>query len=202
MFSRILVANRGEIALRIIRACKELGIKTVAIYSEPDLDGEIKSKIKNRYKTDKLRVLVMDFSSGSNQDDSRRLAKLIRNRFSNYKNFATLHIDEINTLIASGKFKKLGLEEPREIVFTPVESEISRRDAGWEQYSYSQDEMNEVEFTPVCPEEYHEEDESEPIDFTATGPIRMVAPLSKECPFCGKDLDGGQTYCFYCGAVF
>lgn len=38
MFHKILIANRGEIALRIIRACKELGIKTVAVHS--DVDGE------------------------------------------------------------------------------------------------------------------------------------------------------------------
>ena len=36
MFSKILIANRGEIAIRIIRACKELNIKTVAVYSEAD----------------------------------------------------------------------------------------------------------------------------------------------------------------------
>ena len=36
MFKRILIANRGEIALRIIRACKELGIETVAVFSEAD----------------------------------------------------------------------------------------------------------------------------------------------------------------------
>ncbi len=39
MFSKILIANRGEIALRIIRACEELGIATVAVYSEIDRDA-------------------------------------------------------------------------------------------------------------------------------------------------------------------
>src|SRR5690554_2467793 len=39
MFKKILIANRGEIALRIIRACKDMGIQTVAIYSEIDADS-------------------------------------------------------------------------------------------------------------------------------------------------------------------
>ena len=39
MFTKILIANRGEIAIRIIRACKEMGISTVAVYSEADRDS-------------------------------------------------------------------------------------------------------------------------------------------------------------------
>jgi len=39
MFSKILIANRGEVAVRIIRACKEMGIRTVSVYSEPDMES-------------------------------------------------------------------------------------------------------------------------------------------------------------------
>src|SRR3546814_18682045 len=40
MFEKILIANRGEIALRIQRACRELGIKTVVVHSEADRDAK------------------------------------------------------------------------------------------------------------------------------------------------------------------
>ena len=39
MFKKILIANRGEIALRVLRACRELGIKTVAIHSDVDTEA-------------------------------------------------------------------------------------------------------------------------------------------------------------------
>ena len=39
MFKKILIANRGEIALRIIRTCKEMGIRTVAVYSTADKES-------------------------------------------------------------------------------------------------------------------------------------------------------------------
>ena len=49
-FKKVLVANRGEIAIRIFRACNELGIRTVAIYSEEDKNALFRSKADESYK--------------------------------------------------------------------------------------------------------------------------------------------------------
>lgn len=52
-FKKILVANRGEIAIRIFRACGELGIRTVAIYSEEDKNALFRTKADESYQIGK-----------------------------------------------------------------------------------------------------------------------------------------------------
>ena len=49
MFERILVANRGEIALRVIRACHELGIRSIAVFSEADRDSHYLDLADEKY---------------------------------------------------------------------------------------------------------------------------------------------------------
>ena len=57
-FKRVLVANRGEIAIRIFRACKELGIRSVAIYSEEDKNTLFRTKADEAYQIGKGKAPV------------------------------------------------------------------------------------------------------------------------------------------------
>lgn len=57
-FKRILVANRGEIAIRVFRACKELGIRSVAIYSEEDKNSLFRTKADESYQVGKGKAPV------------------------------------------------------------------------------------------------------------------------------------------------
>ena len=57
-FKRVLVANRGEIAIRIFRACKELGIRSVAIYSEEDKNTLFRTKADEAYQVGKGKAPV------------------------------------------------------------------------------------------------------------------------------------------------
>lgn len=68
MFRKILIANRGEIALRIIRTCKRLRIKTVAVYSEPDLESRHVTSADEAYQ----------IGSGPPADSYLNIAKIVK----------------------------------------------------------------------------------------------------------------------------
>ncbi len=73
-FNRILIANRGEIALRVIRACKEMGIKTVAVYSDAD-----KESLPVRYADDAENIgPALSYKSYLNGDAVIKAAKKYR----------------------------------------------------------------------------------------------------------------------------
>jgi len=71
LFKKILVANRGEIAVRIIRACKEMEIKTIAVFSDADKDS-----LHVRYADDAVNIgPAMSYKSYLNIDNIIGAAK-------------------------------------------------------------------------------------------------------------------------------
>jgi acetyl-CoA carboxylase biotin carboxylase subunit len=72
LFSKILIANRGEIALRVIRTCQKLGIQTVAVYSEADADSLFVRQANEAYCVGKPPVN----QSYLNVDEIIRTAKI------------------------------------------------------------------------------------------------------------------------------
>ena len=64
-FNKVLVANRGEIAIRIFRACSELGIKSVGIYSKEDKYALFRTKADESYLGKIVDVKIIDVKTWS-----------------------------------------------------------------------------------------------------------------------------------------
>ena len=67
MFKKILIANRGEIALRIERACREMGIRTVVVHSEADTDAKYVKLADESVRTSGHRLRAQTYSTSRPQ---------------------------------------------------------------------------------------------------------------------------------------
>ena len=79
MFNKILIANRGEIALRIARTCRELGVKTVAIFSDLDIESPFVHFCDEAYRLEGKTSLETYLQSDKIIDICKKFLKIICN---------------------------------------------------------------------------------------------------------------------------
>ena len=81
MIEKVLIANRGEIALRVIRTCKALGIKTVAVYSDEDTNSMHVKQATESYHIGEAAVKIMYRKDLSEAEDAEALKKQLIDEF-------------------------------------------------------------------------------------------------------------------------
>ena len=115
-FKRVLVANRGEIAIRIFRACRELGIRTVAIYTEEDKCALFRTKAHEAYQIGKNKGPVeayldmdeiIDLALKKHVDAGSELYLESQETYAGASGPVALPLVLFNRILKTNKYKKI-----------------------------------------------------------------------------------------------